>query len=94
MAYFIYKLLGLFLTLVNIYTFVLMAYALMSWFPGAYESKIGQFIIKISRPYLSLFDRFNLSFGPIDFTIIVAMFVLNIVSQGFAKLVMQLLFGY
>lgn len=77
---------------VNVYTFVLVAYALLSWFPGAYQTKLGQLIIKISRPYLSLFDRFNLSFGPIDFTIIVAIFLLNIVSQGFFKLLIQLFY--
>lgn len=77
---------------VNAYTFVLVAYALLSWFPGAYQTKLGQLIIKISRPYLSLFDRFNLSFGPIDFTIIVAIFLLNIVSQGFFKLLIQLFY--
>jgi uncharacterized protein YggT (Ycf19 family) len=52
------------------------------------------FIIKISRPYLSLFDRFNLSFGPIDFTIIVAILVLNFASQGLAKLVLRIFFGF
>ena len=77
---------------VDVYTFVLVAYALLSWFPGAYQTKLGQLIIKLSRPYLSLFDRFNLSFGPIDFTIIVAIFLLNIVSQGFFKLLIQLFY--
>ncbi|HCM89347.1 MULTISPECIES: YggT family protein [Vagococcus] len=90
----IINLLMIFLKAVEIYSFVLIAYALLSWFPGAYESKIGQFIIKISRPYLSLFDRLPLSFGPIDFTIIVAVIALQLVSNGLAKLVTQLVFGY
>ena len=90
----IYQLLNLFLKVVSLYSFILMAYALMSWFPGAYDTKIGQFIIKISRPYLSLFDRFNLSFGPIDFTIIVAILVLNFASQGLAKLVLRIFIGF
>jgi YggT family protein len=90
----IYQLLNLFLKVVSLYSFILMAYALMSWFPGAYDTKIGQFIIKISRPYLSLFDRFNLSFGPIDFTIIVAILVLNFASHGLAKLVLRIFFGF
>ena len=90
----IYQLLYLFTKVIQIYSFVLVAYALMSWFPGAYDSKLGQFIIKISRPYLSLFDRFNLSFGPIDFTIIVALFVLNIGSELLTKLIFRLFFGY
>ncbi len=88
----IYQLLYIFTRVVSLYSFVLVAYALLSWFPGAYNTKLGQFIIKISRPYLSLFDRFNLSFGPIDFTIIVAIFLLQIVSSGFVKLVMNLMY--
>ena len=88
----IYQLLYIFTRVVSLYSFVLVAYALLSWFPGAYNTKLGQFIIKISRPDLSLFDRFNLSFGPIDFTIIVAIFLLQIVSSGFVKLVMNLMY--
>lgn len=90
----IYQLLILFMKVVQIYSFVLVAYALMSWFPGAYESKLGQFIIKISRPYLSLFDRFNLSFGPIDFTIIVAIFVLNFASEVIVKFIGGVFLGF
>lgn len=90
----IIQLLNLLLKVVEIYSFVLVAYALMSWFPGAYETKIGQLIVKISRPYLSLFDRLNLSFGPIDFTIIVALLVLNFASQGLVMFLSRLLFGF
>ncbi len=90
----IIQLLNLFLKVVEIYSFVLVAYALMSWFPGAYETKIGQLIIKISRPYLSLFDRLNLSIGPIDFTIIVALFVLTFASQGLAMFLRRILLGF
>ena len=77
---------------IQIYTYVLVIYALLSWFPGAYESKIGQFIIKISRPYLSMFDRLNLSFGPIDFTIIVAVLVLQLAGKGLIIILVRLLY--
>ncbi|MDT2813854.1 YggT family protein [Vagococcus carniphilus] len=87
------QLLTLLLKVVQVYSFVLVAYALMSWFPGAYETKLGQLIIKISRPYLSLFDRLNLSFGPIDFTIIVALFVLNFASKGLVMFLSRILYG-
>ncbi|THB61024.1 YggT family protein [Vagococcus silagei] len=84
--------LSLFLYIVRIYSFVLIAYALLSWFPGAYQTKIGEWIINLSRPYLSLFDRLNLSFGPIDFTIIVAIFALNIFSEVISKILIGLLY--
>ncbi|MGX7024172.1 YggT family protein [Vagococcus hydrophili] len=90
----IMNLLMIFLKVVEIYSFVLVAYALLSWFPGAYETSIGQFIIKISRPYLSLFDRLPLSFGPIDFTIIVAVVALQLASKGFVMLITRIFFGY
>lgn len=79
---------------VKIYSFVLVAYALLSWFPGAYDTAIGKFIIKISQPYLSIFDRFNLSFGPIDFTIIVALLLLQLSSQGLILILSRILFMF
>ncbi|MGX4686728.1 YggT family protein [Vagococcus sp. JNUCC 83] len=77
---------------IEIYTYVLVIYALLSWFPGAYDSKIGQFIIRISRPYLSMFDRLNLSVGPIDFTIIVAIFVLQLAGKGLIIILARLIY--
>lgn len=80
----------------EIYSFVLVAYALMSWFPGAYDTTIGQWIIKLARPYLNLFRRLNLSFGMIDFTILVAIIALNLSTQAlqliYIKLVELLLY--
>ena len=77
---------------ITLYTYVLVIYDLLSWFPGAYDSKIGQFIIRISRPYLSMFDRLNLSIGPIDFTIIVAIFVLQLAGQGLILILARLVY--
>lgn len=77
---------------VELYSFLLIAYALLSWFPGAYDTKLGELIIKLTRPYLSLFDRFNLSVGPIDFTIIVAIFALNIVSQTLLQVLARMIY--
>ncbi|MGY3704369.1 YggT family protein [Vagococcus martis] len=79
---------------IQIYTYVLVIYALLSWFPGAYDSKIGQFIIRISRPYLSMFDRLNLSIGPIDFTIIVAIFVLQLAGNGLVIILSRLIYMF
>ncbi|MCI1902729.1 YggT family protein [Enterococcus hirae] len=63
----------------EIYTTILVIYALLSWFPGAYQSGFGKLIIKLVEPYLRLFRRFRLSIGPIDFTIVVALIFLQIV---------------
>lgn len=54
-----------------------MIYALLSWFPGGYQSAIGQFLGRICEPYIKIFDRLNLRFGGIDFTILAAILALN-----------------
>ena len=34
---------------VDIYSLILVAFAVMSWFPGAYESSLGRWIIAIGK---------------------------------------------
>ncbi|WP_338151837.1 YggT family protein [Enterococcus cecorum] len=67
---------------VYLYTTLLVIYALLSWFPGGYQSKFGQLLSKICEPYLSIFDRVKLQFGPVDFTILFAVLVLQLASQA------------
>lgn len=69
-----------------------MIYALLSWFPGGYQSAIGRFLSKICEPYLSLFDRLNLTIGPIDLTIAVAIIVLNLASQGLTTILVNIMY--
>ncbi|WP_179190032.1 YggT family protein [Candidatus Enterococcus testudinis] len=77
---------------VYLYTILLVIYALLSWFPGGYQSTFGRFLSKVCEPYLSLFDRVNLSIGGIDFTIAVAVIVLQLASQGLTVIVTSILF--
>jgi len=77
---------------VYLYTILLVIYALLSWFPGGYQSAFGRFLSKVCEPYLSLFDRVNLSIGGIDFTIAVAVIVLQLASQGLTVIVTSILF--
>ncbi|MCJ0553543.1 YggT family protein, partial [Enterococcus cecorum] len=67
--------------MVYLYTTLLVIYALLSWFPGGYQSKFGQLLSKICEPYLSIFDRVKLQFGPVDFTILFAVLVLQLASH-------------
>ena len=57
----------------RVYEFLIVAYCLLSWFPGAYESKIGQLLIKLCQPYLDLFD-FIPPIAGISFSLIVLEF--------------------
>ncbi|MFV0559639.1 MAG: YggT family protein [Enterococcus sp.] len=72
------------------YTVLLVIYALLSWFPGGYQSSFGRFLSKICEPYLSLFDRLNLRIGPIDLTIMVAVIVLNLASQAIITILLSI----
>ena len=66
---------------IQFYSFLLFAYALLSWFPGAYDTWLGQVLTQIVEPVIRPFRRFNLQFLGLDFTIIAVVFALNILSR-------------
>ena len=68
--------------LIYVYTLVLVVYALLSWFPGARDSKFGQIIDRLAYPYLSFFDSILPSLGGISFSVIVCVLVLQLASNG------------
>ncbi|GEN44834.1 YggT family protein [Alkalibacillus filiformis] len=75
-------LLSLILLGVQIYSFMLIGYIFMSWFPGARESQFGQFLAKACEPYLEPFRKFVPPLGMIDISPIVAIITLHLASQG------------
>ncbi|SDJ73877.1 YggT family protein [Sediminibacillus albus] len=74
---------------IEIYSFALIAYILMSWFPGARESSFGSFLARICEPYLEPFRKIIPPLGMIDISPLVAILVLNFATRGLA-----VLFGY
>lgn len=68
--------------LIYVYTLVLVVYALLSWLPGARDSKFGQIIDRLAYPYLSFFDSILPSLGGISFSVIVGVLVLQLASNG------------
>lgn len=62
---------------ITLYSLALVIYALLSWFPNAYNSAFGRFILRITTPYLSIFERLPLKIGMIDFSVIAALLVLD-----------------
>lgn len=74
------------LKLINLYTYALIIYILMSWFPNARETSFGQFFAKICEPYLEPFRRFIPPIGMIDISPIVAILALNFASTGLVQL--------
>ncbi|MFD1900400.1 YggT family protein [Enterococcus termitis] len=88
----IVELISLLYLAVRIYSGLLIIYALLSWFPGAYESTFGSLIARICEPYLSLFDRLNLNIGMIGFNVMIAIIVLNLAASGLGKILESLLY--
>ncbi|HIW71640.1 MAG TPA: YggT family protein [Candidatus Levilactobacillus faecigallinarum] len=70
--------------LLTAYILLIVVYALMSWLPGAYQSRLGQFVGRLVNPFLSYFDRIAL--GPLGFGPVVAIIVLTLVQYGLQAL--------
>lgn len=74
--------------LVRVYSTLLVIYALLSWFPGAYQTRVGQLLVSIVEPTLAPFRRLHLRFGGIDFTIIAVFFFLQLLLRVFSYLLL------
>ncbi|VEF48479.1 integral membrane protein [Bacillus freudenreichii] len=72
--------------LISLYSWALIIYILMSWFPNARESSIGQFLGRICEPYLEPFRRIVPPLGMIDISPIVAFLVLKLASAGLLEI--------
>lgn len=70
----------IFSRVINVYTIILVAYALLSWFPGAYQTALGRWIVRLADPYVRFFRRFNLIIGGMDFSVMAALFSLQVIE--------------
>jgi len=86
------ELLNLLLFALNLYSWAIIIYILMSWFPGARESSFGEMLGKICEPYLEIFRRFIPPLGMIDFSPIVAIIVLSLARIGLYELFQMFFF--
>lgn len=77
--------LGILENLIMLYYWALIIYILMSWFPNARGSAIGQFLTRICEPYLEPFRRFIPPLGMIDISPIVAIIVLRFATAGLRR---------
>ncbi|WP_404814660.1 YggT family protein [Secundilactobacillus malefermentans] len=66
--------------LINIYTWAIVIYALLSWFPGAYSSALGRFLGRIVEPFQRWFNFARI--GMVGFAPVVALIVLFLVQDG------------
>lgn len=79
-------LLGLLDKAITFYSYALIVYILMSWFPGARESSFGQIMGRICEPYLEVFRKFVPPIGMFDFSPIVAIITLNLARTGIIQI--------
>ncbi|WP_181348877.1 YggT family protein [Thalassobacillus sp. CUG 92003] len=70
----------------RLYSWVLIIYILMSWFPGARESSFGQVLARMAEPYLEPFRKIIPPLGMIDISPIVGILVLQFAGRGLEEL--------
>ncbi|MCR8656016.1 YggT family protein [Paenibacillus endoradicis] len=79
----LYEIKNIVTLLFTVYNYMIIAYILLSWFPNARSSSIGQFLGKIVEPYLSIFRRFIPPIGGmLDISPIVAFIALRFIQSG------------
>jgi YggT family protein len=79
-------LLYILLRILEFYSYALIIYILLSWFPNARESGFGKILTRICEPYLEPFRRIIPPLGMIDISPIVAIFLLNFAKEGLVAL--------
>ncbi|EEW53399.1 YggT family protein [Limosilactobacillus antri] len=77
--------LGVVNTLINAYIWVIVIWCLLSWFPNARGTRLGEIINRLVEPYMRWFD-FIPPLGGISFSPVVAIFVLYLVQNGITAL--------
>ena len=75
---------------VSIYSIILLAFVLLSWFPNAYDSSLGRLIIRLVRPVIEPLRKLNLQFAGLDFTVWAALILIQFLGNILTRLVLLL----
>ncbi|BAX31299.1 integral membrane protein [Streptococcus pneumoniae] len=70
---------------VDIYSLILVAFAVMSWFPGAYESSLGRWIVALVKPVLAPLQRLPLQIAGLDLSIWVAIVLVRFLGENLVR---------
>ena len=65
----------------DIYSMILVAFALLSWFPNAYETRAGRLLTNLVKPILQPLRRLPLSIGGLDFSVWVAVLLVHLLGN-------------
>jgi len=75
---------------VDIYSLILVAFAVMSWFPGAYESSLGRWIVALVKPVLSPLQRLPLQIAGLDLSVWVAIVLVRFLGENLVRFLMMI----
>ncbi|HFV2693431.1 TPA: YggT family protein [Streptococcus pneumoniae] len=70
---------------VDIYSLILVAFAVMSWFPGAYESSLGSWIVALVKPVLAPLQRLPLQIAGLDLSVWVAIVLVRFLGENLVR---------
>ena len=70
---------------VDIYSLILVAFAVMSWFPGAYESSLGRWIVALVKPVLAPLQRRPLQIAGLDLSVWVAIVLVRFLGENLVR---------
>ncbi|MDS8331113.1 YggT family protein [Streptococcus pneumoniae] len=70
---------------VDIYSLILVAFAVMSWFPGAYESSLGRWIVALVKPVLAPLQRMPLQIAGLDLSVWVAIVLVRFLGENLVR---------
>lgn len=74
----------------QIYTFMIFGYILMSWIPQLRDSALGDFLSRMVDPFLRPFKQLIPPVGMMDISPVVAVFTLNFAEDGLIYLLNKL----
>lgn len=70
---------------VDIYSLILVAFAVLSWFPGAYESSLGRWIVALVKPVLAPLQRLPLQIAGLDLSVWVAIVLVRFLGENLVR---------
>ena len=74
----------------DIYSMILVAFALLSWFPNAYNTQLGKFLETLCKPILEPSKRLPLQIAGLDFSVWIALILIRMISRYLINLLVML----
>ena len=75
---------------VNIYSLLLLIYALLSWFPNSYGSSLERLLEKLIKPIVDPLRRLPLQFGDLDLSIWLAILIVRFLGDSLIRFLLIL----